>query len=54
MAAKKEESQVEVAELTPEIKEELFTAPIEVIPTGSAPAPHANAGYDQNTGEFIR
>ena len=53
MAAKKDES-IETAELTPEIKEELFTAPIDVIPTGSAPAPHANAGYDQNTGEFIR
>lgn len=53
MAAKKED-QIETAELTPEIKEELFTAPIEVIPSGSAPAEHSHAGYDQNTGTFVR
>lgn len=53
MAAKKDEASVEEAELTPEIKEELFTAPIEVIQTGYAPEKPVS-GYDQNSGEFIR
>lgn len=53
MAAKKEETSVETAELTPEIKEEMFTAPIEVIPSGYTPEKPVS-GYDQNTGEFIR
>ena len=54
MAAKKDDPQVETAELTPEIKEELFTAPIDIIPTGAAPAEHAGPGYDQNSGTFVR
>ena len=53
MAAKKDES-IETAELTPEIKEEMFTAPIDVIPTGEAPAHQMHGHYNQNTGEFIR
>lgn len=53
MAAKKDEATVENAELTPEIKEELFTAPIDVIPSGYAPEKPVS-GYDQNSGEFIR
>lgn len=53
MAAKKDETSIEEAELTPEIKEEMFTAPIEVIQTGHAPEKPVQ-GYDHNTGEFIR
>jgi hypothetical protein len=53
MAAKKDEATVEAAELTPEVKEELFTAPIEVIPTGEAPAHQMHGHYNQNTGEFL-
>lgn len=57
MAAKKDEATVENAELTPEIKEELFTAPIDVIPSASDEsdvAPIIHGAYNQNTGEFIR
>ena len=56
MAAKKDEATVENAELTPEIKEELFTAPIDVIPSASneEAAPLLHGAYNQNTGEFIR
>lgn len=54
MAAKKDEATVETAELTPEVKEELFTAPIEVVPNASndAPAHQMHGRYNQNTGEF--
>ena len=57
MAAKKDETLVEHAELTPEIKEEMFTAPIAVIPSASE-GPEVpviiHGAYNQNTGEFIR
>lgn len=57
MAAKKDETTVETAELTPEIKEEMFTAPIEVIASASE-GPEVpviiHGAYNQNTGEFIR
>lgn len=53
MATKKDAS-IEEAELTPEVKEELFTAPVEIIQSGIEAPARMDGGYDQNSGTFSR
>lgn len=54
MANAKKDPSIEQAELTPEVKEELFTAPVDIIPSGIEAPTRMDGNYDQNSGTFSR